>query len=80
LLKLSDTERAVSIVVELGSCRLVRGSQVTYTVTAVTVAVFAAPSPPGLCTSEALHLVALLSLREAVGSRPLQHAPVSSVG
>jgi hypothetical protein len=80
LLKLSDTDRAVSIVVELGSCRQVRGSQVKYTETAVTVAVFATPPPPGLCTLEALHLVALVPLREAVGNRPLQHAPASSVG
>lgn len=76
--KLDSAGRAVHVVVELGGCRRVRGSQVTYSSDAVTVAVLATPAPTGSCTLESLALLALVPLREAVGNRKVEHAPVSA--
>jgi hypothetical protein len=79
LQKINDADRTVLAVVELGGCRQPRGSQVTYTRSAVTVGIFTTPQSPGLCTSQAVYLIALVPLREAVGNRPVLHAAVSSV-
>jgi hypothetical protein len=78
LQKLDRAGRAVYVVVELGGCRTVRGSQVTYSSDAVTIAVLATPEPTGLCTLESLALLALVPLPEAVGDRKIEHAPVSA--